>query len=221
MLEQAHERQFATTQLGLVSAGFELEHAARVGLALHTLFQHFENHPHHESQRPTSPHTQHLSDLRLCNFSRSPAPLPPFDTTESTTDLPPSPAASASTAHKSGRSPIAITDLINPDPISPRPGKRKYSGSHEAPYVDADSVDTMFDHDNEILYQSALDYMRAIHPHTAKMTRTHREARMRRPSPTRLAFYPYQSQRPYEAQQAEKEASLLLGLSKGCARAMR
>jgi hypothetical protein len=64
MLEQAHERQFAISQMGLVSAGFEWEHTVRIKHALHTVLCHFSNHKHDTSpQRPASPHREYLADF--------------------------------------------------------------------------------------------------------------------------------------------------------------
>ena len=78
MLEQAHERQFAISQMGLVSAGFESEHTARIKLALHTVLYHFSNHKHNTSpQRPASPHREYLVDFSPSNFPMTSSPIQP------------------------------------------------------------------------------------------------------------------------------------------------
>jgi hypothetical protein len=180
MLEQAHERQFAISQIGLVSAGFESEHTARIKHALHTVLSHFSNHKHDTSpQRPVSPHREYLADFSLSNLPLTFEPLPPFNLEASAIHRPANPPTipRPMTTHLS-RPPLALVDLMNPEPAIPKLGKRKYSGSHSSPPVDVDSLDNIGDADNDKIYNGTLDYVRASQSHKPRMTRTHREARM-------------------------------------------
>lgn len=206
MLEQAHERQFAISQIGLFSAGFELEHTARIKHTLETLLDYFTNHQSIQSpQRPTSPYREHLADFSLSKLPTTFEPLPPID--------PEQPITALSATDTPSRSPLALVDLMNPEPSNSRPSKRKYSATYSPPSVDVDSPENILDIGNESLYLSALDYVRASQSHTPTMTRTHREARMRRPSPIRKAFSHHRIPNAYDADQAETEAHLLLSFS--------
>lgn len=248
MLEQALERQFAVSQLGLVSAGFELEHTARIEHTLQTLFHYFSSHQDNSSvHHPASPHLEHLYDLRSSRLPPTYEPLSPFDSEQSSTDLPStsslpttstlpsiSPLTATSTLPETpatipepsltaivdiaSKSPLALVNIMNPETIESRPRKRKYSGGHSPPVVDVDSPDSLFDIDNEILFPRSLDYIRASKSYTPRMTRTHREARMRRLSPLRKPLPHHRRQHAYEAEEAETEAHLLLSFSHQCAK---
>jgi len=74
MLELAHERQFAISQLGTRSVGFEVEHSARVQSALRMLETRFRTHFTDHLCRPTSPHAEVLVDLRTQTQSFTPLP---------------------------------------------------------------------------------------------------------------------------------------------------
>jgi hypothetical protein len=215
MLGQAHERQFAISQMGLVSVGFEWEHTARIKHALHTVLCHFSDHKHDTSpQRPASPHREYLADFSPSNLPMTFEPLPPFNLEASTIHRPANPPTipRPMTTHLS-RSSLALVDLMNPEPAISKPGKRKYSGSHSSPPVDVDSLDNIVDADNDKLYNGTLDYVRASQSHKPRMNR---EVRMRRPSPLRMVPSHARRQKTCEADQAENEAHLLLGLSQHC-----
>ena len=215
MLEQAHERQFAISQMGLVSAGFESEHTARIKLALHTILCHFSNHKRNTSpQRPASPHREYLADFSLSNLPMTFEPLPPLNMEASTIHCPANPPTipRSMTTHLS-RPPLALVDLMNPEPAIPEYAKRKYSGSHSSPPLDADSLDNIVDADNDKLYSGTLDYVRASQSHKPITTRTHRAARMIRPSPSRMVPSQARRKKTCEADQAENDVHLLLGLS--------
>lgn len=242
MLEQALERQFAISQLGLVSAGFELEHTARIEHTLQTLFHYFSSHQDNGSvHHPASPHLEHLHDFRSSRLPPTYEPLSLFDSEQSFVDLPttsttpsispltttstlpetpatiPVPSLT-STVDMTSKSPLALVNIMNPEIIESRPSKRKYSGSHSPPVVDVDSPENLSDIDNEILFPRSMDYVRASKSYTPRMTRTHREARMRRLSPLRKPLPHHQRQHTYEAEEAETEAHLLLSFSHQCAK---
>jgi hypothetical protein len=116
-------------------------------------------------------------------------PLPPFNLEASTIHhLANPPTIPRPMTTNLSRSPLALVDLMNPEPVIPKPGKRKYSGSHSSPPVDVDSLDNIVDADNDKLYNGALDYVRASQSHKPRMTRTHRDgkthdcARRKRPT---------------------------------------
>ncbi|KAK5064443.1 hypothetical protein LTR84_000276 [Exophiala bonariae] len=216
MLEQAHERQFAISQLGLVSAGFEIEHTARIEHAIHTLLDYYTGHQDNETRlQPTSPHWEHLADFSSSRVSTSFEPLPPFDSEQSTTTLTATRAPPPTlTVETSPRSPLALIDLMNPEPVvDVKPLKRKYAGDHSPPVVDVDSADEVFDIENEKLLPRSLDYIRASRSSIPRLPRTHREPRMRRPSPVRITLPQHRKRPAYEAQNAETEAHLLLSFS--------
>ncbi|KEF51012.1 uncharacterized protein A1O9_12938 [Exophiala aquamarina CBS 119918] len=220
MLEQASERQFAISQLGLVSAGFEVQHTERIKLTLQYLHNHFTNHqPEPSPQRPTSPYREYLPDFSLSNFSTPLDPLPPFNSEPATiTHISPPPTSPTPKIDTSSRSPLALVNLMNPEPAKSRPGKRKFSGTHSPSLMDPDSPENLFDDENEMLYCSTLDYVRASKSQLEQMTRTHREARMRRPSPLRKPLVHRRARNAYETEQAETEAHLLLSFSQYRAR---
>jgi len=220
MLEQASERQFAISQLGLVSAGFEVQHTERIKLTLQYLDNHFTNHQCERSpQRPSSPYREHLIDFSLSKFTTPFEPLPPFGSEQSITpDMSSPPTTPTPMADTSSRSPLALVDLMNPEPVNSRPSKRKFSAIYSPPLMDADSdsQDDIVDVqslDNEINYCHTLDYVRTTRGQYPIMTRTRREARMRRPSPLRKHLSHRGARNMYEAAQAETEAHLLLDFS--------
>jgi hypothetical protein len=215
MLEQAHERQFAISQMGLVSTGFESEHTARIKLALHTVLCHVSKHQHDTStHRPASPYREYLADFSQSNLHMTFEPLPPFSLEASTIHRPANPPTiPRPTATHPSRSPLALVNLMNPEPAIPKPGKRKYSGSRSSPPVDVDSLDNIVDADTDKLYNGNPDYYRASQSHKPRLTRTHREVRMRRPSPSRMVPSQARRQKPCEADHAENKAHPLLGLS--------
>jgi hypothetical protein len=85
-------------------------------------------------------------------------PLPPFNLEASTTHRPANPPTipRPMTINLS-RTPLTLVDVMNPEPVIPKPGKRKYSGSHSSPLVDVDSLDNIVDADNDKLYNGTLD----------------------------------------------------------------
>lgn len=216
MLEQAQERQFAISQLGLVSAGFEIEHTARIEHAIQLIIDYFTAHQDKDTpQQPTSPHWEHLADFSSSRIPTTFEPLPLFDpeqtTITATQNRAPTPTL---TVDSSPRSPLALVDLMNPEPVvDTRPNKRKYSGGHSPPVVDPDSPDSLYDVDSEILFPRSLDYVRASKSSMPRLPRTHREPRMRRPSPLRIALPQHRKRPAYEAEKAETEAHLLLSFS--------
>jgi hypothetical protein len=178
MLEQAHERQFAISQLGTKSVRFEDEHTARIELALQTLFHHFTTHKLDELDRPAPPHAEDLIDLR--NLSHRFDPLPSFEMSDLSAPEPKS--LPPKIAKKPSRSPLALRDLMNPEPIQQPRAKRKFSSSRIAPIPDEEDSDVPFNLDHPSVGRSTFNYVSAYHPAGAHVARTYREARMRRHS---------------------------------------
>jgi hypothetical protein len=177
MLEQAHERQFAISQLGTKSVRFEDEHTARIELALQTLFHHFTTHKLDELDRPTPPHADDLIDLR--NISHRLEPLPLFEMSDLSAPEPKS-LPPPKIPEKPSRSPLALQDLMNPEPIQQPRAKRKFSSNRIAPIPDERGFDVRFNLDHSSVGRSAFNCVSANHPAGARVARTYREARMRR-----------------------------------------
>ncbi|KAJ9503597.1 hypothetical protein LTR99_002357 [Exophiala xenobiotica] len=124
--ESAHGRQFIISQLGLRNDQFEAEHTARMEYALDIICGHFVNHKTNEDCRPTSPHNEELTHFRSSPHAFE--PLPSFQLSDllEVTQRSPSPTI---TSERSGRSPMSVQALMNPEVVEPSSRKRKHSES--------------------------------------------------------------------------------------------
>lgn len=190
MLEQAHERQFAISQLGTRSVGFEAEHSKRMEKALKTLDMHFTANPAEETCHPTSPHIETLADFRIQSYDCS--PLPPLQIYDQSQMISPSPSPPRATgSDKTSRSFLALQELMNPAPSSSPPPsppssslKRKFPNDYLMTILADDNINDSLDLDS----LRRADFRSQVHYSRSKnliidgsTTRTHRIIRMRRP----------------------------------------
>jgi hypothetical protein len=122
--ESAHGRQFTISQLGLRNVQFEAEHTARMEYALEIICGHFVDHETNEDCRPTSPHNEELTDFRSSPHTFEPLPSFQLSDLVEVTQRSPSPTM---TSERSGRSPMGVQALMNPEVVEPPSRKRKHS----------------------------------------------------------------------------------------------
>lgn len=207
MLEQAHERQFAISQLGTQSTGFEVQHSARIQEALRCIDRHFTSHPVDEVCPPTSPHCEYLTDFRgsLHRFD----PLPPLEVSDLSGSNPETPPATME-PERPARSPLAMQEILNPAQPSWPSLKRKIpTDLITSMVVDEQSAD-MSNLPHDLLSEVPLKYLRANHAKREMAGRTRRAIRMRR---SRSAVQAESMHNGPDADQFEKEGRLLLNLS--------
>ena len=211
MLELAHERQFAISQLGTCSAGFGDEHSTRVQGTIKQLHDHFTAHGISELHRPTSPHTESLIDFRAqCHpFS----PLPPLDMISGQSRREPCTPSPTMELKKPSRSPLALQELMNPAPLTSSNLKRKLSNEFITSMLAEDGPEDVLDSEIDGLLDTLpIKYNRAKHVTQQSATsRTRRGVRMRKKSQSVLRHH--SSHDSAYADQFEKDAELLLNLS--------
>ncbi|OAP55136.1 hypothetical protein AYL99_10836 [Fonsecaea erecta] len=212
MLGLAHERQFAISQLGIKSVGFEHQHITLMQDALEQLNHHFATHSTHESCRPTSPHGENLPDFRQSAHHYQ--PLPPLDITDEL-DSEPSTPSPVTELERISRSPLDLKELMNPVPLTPASLKRKLSDDLLPRILaDDDEVERRTDDDGDddsLLRPHSLRYPRAGHIlGKGEATRTRRGVRMRR---ARSCQRRRSLREARETEQFEKEGHLLLNLA--------
>ncbi|EXJ59323.1 uncharacterized protein A1O5_12204 [Cladophialophora psammophila CBS 110553] len=211
MLWSADERQYAISQLGTKSIGYESEHIAGLRETLQWLENHFAAHSTQESCRPTSPHSEYLRDLP------SPAdhysPLPPLDIDDEPRSATSTPSPIIE-QERSSRSPLALQELMNPAPLTPSSLKRKSSDELLPTILADDEVEQVPDLEVSLPFHAhTLKYPRAGHfIGNPAGTRTRRGVRMRR---ARSGQRHHSSQDPLETEQFEKDGQLLLNLAQG------
>ncbi|KIW82829.1 hypothetical protein Z517_02072 [Fonsecaea pedrosoi CBS 271.37] len=209
MLGLAHERQFAISQLGTRSVGFEKQHIALMQEALRQLSNHFTMHSTHEACRPTSPHSDYLTDCRhlVDNYN----PLPPLDSLDEPCSEPSTPSP-VTVSQRSSRSPLALQELMNPLPLTPSSLKRKSPDDLPSSILADDVLEAIPDLDDDALSQRhSLKYSRAGEIRgTSGASRTRRNVRMRLRSCQRQGSL----HDPLETEQFEKEGQLLLHLAR-------
>ncbi|KAJ9606449.1 hypothetical protein H2200_009410 [Cladophialophora chaetospira] len=211
MLELAHERQFAISQLGTRSIGFEADHSIRVQSALQLLDDRFITHSTEERCPPKSPHIEALMGLR--RRAQSFTPLPPLDLLEhpgpkSTTLSPTVPL------RKPTRSPLALQELMNPVLPPSSTLKRKASQDFMPSILADDELENVSDTDRDLTIETTppIEYHRAKQVFgKTTTTRTHRGVRMRKSRSTARNAY---LEEVYDADQLEKDGQLLLNLSR-------
>jgi len=219
MLEQADERRFAFSQLGSQGANFEVEHTARVDLALQTLFRHFDAHVSHEPDRPCSPYHAELAGLRHVHRDDEPLDLRisspvPRKKRERASPGPPS------IHHPRPRTQpftqaIAIQDLIHPEPepsraindLVPDEASSDLSGIN----WDRSGHGGL---NNEVLVRQTLTYPRANDLPPPRVVRAYRPVRAKRNSRSCSGRRRQAIQRGIDAEE-QKEAHLLLALTNG------
>ncbi|KIW26488.1 hypothetical protein, variant [Cladophialophora immunda] len=209
MLGLAHERQFAISQLGTRSVGFERQHIALMQQALRQLNHHFAAHPSNESCRPTSPYSDYLTDCRQLVDDYS--PLPPLDISDEPSSEPSTPSP-VTELERSSRSPLALKELMNPVPLTPKSLKRKASDDLLPTIPADDEFEPIADLEvDSLLEPGSLRYARASHVlGTGAASRMRRGVRMRK---ARSCQRHYSSQDSLEMDQFEKEGHLLLNLA--------
>ncbi|KIX94007.1 uncharacterized protein Z520_10344 [Fonsecaea multimorphosa CBS 102226] len=209
MLGLAHERQFAISQLGTKSVGFEQQHIALMQQALQQLNTHFTTHSTHEPCHPTSPHSEDLTDCRQPVDSYS--PLPPLDISDEPCfePLTPSPVTEL---ERCSRSPLNLQELMNPVPLTPASLKRKSSDDLLPSILADDEAGQGADvEEDSLLPRHSLIYPRASHILSkGEATRTRRGVRMRR---GRSIQRHHSMQNSHETERFEKEGQLLLNLA--------
>ncbi|KIX06678.1 uncharacterized protein Z518_04654 [Rhinocladiella mackenziei CBS 650.93] len=175
MLEVSHERQFAVSQLGTQSVGFEAQHTHRIKDTLRQISRYFARYKLDESCQPSSPYAEYLPDIRIS--SPLPDPLPPLDVSDvSSPDRHPDSPLPSVESENSSRSTMALQEMMNPEPPRPSLGKRKWSPCAILPLSPEDpgyEEDLSLDNTN-------LVYARANHPAGEQFSRTRRGVRMRR-----------------------------------------
>ena len=212
MLELAHERQFAISQLGTRSVGFEVEHSARVTDALQFMHQCFEDHQIRDACGPSSPNSADLLDLRI--QSRCYSPLPALELSHQSLPIS-SPTSSVTGVERSIRSSLPLKELMNPAPSTPPTLKRKASsGAIATMLVDSESEEEHhIENDTSLDLAPAIKYSRANYIRSeGASTRTHRDVRMRNRKTRPLAMHTSVGG-SYDADQIEKDGQLLLNLS--------
>jgi hypothetical protein len=214
MLEQAHERQFAISQLGTRSVGFEAEHINRIHVALQMLNECITTQHHEEPCRPNSPHVDELFDLR--RLSQNYTALPKLELASHS----PSPSSSPSPTipfNKSRRSPMALQELMNPAPLLTSTLKRKAMNDYTPFILPDDELHELADLDHDILFDHAeqIRYHRAYQiMGDAASARTRRVVRMRR---SQSVIRRTTQEQCHEHDQLEKDGHLLLSLSQSFA----
>lgn len=177
MLEHAQERQFAISQLGTRSMGFQVQHTHRIEAALDWIQKCFSMHELDEARRPVSPHIEDLADFR--SLSPRHQSLPPLEALDET-ELTPEPPSLTTTSSETSRSPMALRELMNPEPIEPSRNKRKFSDSLMYPVLPDDSSDGQYDLLDSSAFHSTIIYIRAGSRMGEGTSRTHRRVRLRR-----------------------------------------
>ena len=198
MLELAHERQFAVCQLGLSSAGFEVEHTTRISdtldLILRVLNLHLAAGHHLEiAGRPASPHRDDVINCRP--FGAEPSglsrALPPGLELEPdiescfTHEQPSPPNHSTSRMNQSCRSILNIQNLVNPISQETKTLKRKFSVTITHPTIDADE-DYLSKHmapSEELELQNLLKFNRALRTSGPSAARINKIPRQRLHNP--------------------------------------
>ena len=209
MLGLAQERQFAISQLGTRSVGFEAEHRAQIEEALRLINDRFARHRLDEREpcRPISPYSEDVGDLRVRSYCFSPLPILDMSQLSTSTFATTSPARADA---KPGRSSLPLNELMNPAP--PPTLKRKASDEGMA-YIVADDVESephvddhvLFDHTPPLTYPQVRLFGGNI-----MGARTQKGVRMRR---ARSAAR-HRSSEPPDVGQLEKDGQLLLNLSR-------
>ena len=180
MLELAHERQFAVSQLGTKSVGFEVEHRNRVRDALRLMDHRFTAHCLEEICHPCSPHGADLIDLRLQD--RCFSPLPALDLSEPTLSVR-STTFSQMAVERPKRYSLPLQELMNAAPPPSSTLKRKASNDCAAESLADNEFKDVTHADNyfEVEDTQPIKYRRASYILAeGNRTRTHRGVRMRR-----------------------------------------
>lgn len=191
MLEQAHERQFAVCQLGLFSAGFDVEHTLRISHTLEIILNKFnvslaaDHHPDTEG-RPPSPHRDDVINCRPLGTEPSGEADPELSSCIQGLFADQQPT---SPSNQSCRSILNIQNLINPMAQQAKTPKRKLSATFLYPPIDADDdyLSSWVDPYDASFIQATLQFSRAHQICVPSATRTRRYARARVFSPPRAA----------------------------------
>jgi len=211
MLELAHERQFAISQLGTESAGYEVEHGIRVEGAIKTLSHHFMMYPSEEGCRPTSPFKEDLMDFR--EQYGSPNSSIPWHMVSYQSHHELSRPSARVELVRPRRSALAVRELMNPAPSLSSRRKRKLSDDCFSSMDADDGLDVLSEYESDLsLDVMSIQYSRARHVRSeGAAVRTHRGVRMRRRS--QPVLMDHHLQHDQDTVKKEKDAHLLLHLS--------
>jgi hypothetical protein len=209
MLELAHERRFAVSQLGRAGLGFEVQHCKRITMALDQLHSYFMQHSTETICRPSSPCNEYLHDFNASQLSYQ--TLPALDISD--VDLGYSPQTTPTTRKPSRASSIAIQQLMNPVPTL-KNLKRKASPDWMLPILPDDHLERSSNSESEM---SSSDPRPSDYSRAEKLTSDGRNSRTRRLVRMRNSHLFAKDQFFHEShdRQIVEDGHLLLSLSRG------